>query len=78
MSTSPGTDFARLTRLPPYVFNITTELKMAARRRGETAIGLRSNSQGHLPPGYGVTLNPRKDAPLTLTADDCVVLVAAR
>ena len=38
MSTSPGKDFARLTRLPPYVFNITTELKMAARRRGEDII----------------------------------------
>jgi alanine-synthesizing transaminase len=34
----PGTDFKRLTRLPPYVFNITTELKMAARRRGEDII----------------------------------------
>jgi alanine-synthesizing transaminase len=38
MTTSPGTEFARLTRLPPYVFNITTELKMAARRRGEDII----------------------------------------
>ena len=31
-------DFPRITRLPPYVFNITTELKMAARRRGEDII----------------------------------------
>ncbi len=38
MSISPGTEFERLTRLPPYVFNITTELKMAARRRGEDII----------------------------------------
>ncbi len=38
MSPSPGKEFARLTRLPPYVFNITTELKMAARRRGEDII----------------------------------------
>ncbi|HET7096890.1 MAG TPA: alanine transaminase [Casimicrobiaceae bacterium] len=38
MPTPPGTDFARLTRLPPYVFNITTDLKMAARRRGEDII----------------------------------------
>jgi alanine-synthesizing transaminase len=38
MSTSPATEFSRLTRLPPYVFNITTELKMAARRRGEDII----------------------------------------
>src|SRR5512137_31637 len=38
MSVSPEKEFARLTRLPPYVFNITTELKMAARRRGEDII----------------------------------------
>ena len=38
MSPSPGTEFERLKRLPPYVFNITTELKMAARRRGEDII----------------------------------------
>jgi alanine-synthesizing transaminase len=31
-------EFERITRLPPYVFNITTELKMAARRRGEDII----------------------------------------
>jgi len=38
MAPSPDKDFARLTRLPPYVFNITSELKMAARRRGEDII----------------------------------------
>ncbi|MEP7181061.1 MAG: alanine transaminase [Betaproteobacteria bacterium] len=38
MPPSPQKEFARLTRLPPYVFNITTELKMAARRRGEDII----------------------------------------
>ena len=32
------TEFDRITRLPPYVFNITSELKMAARRRGEDII----------------------------------------
>ena len=31
-------EFARISRLPPYVFNITGELKMAARRRGEDII----------------------------------------
>ena len=31
-------EFARIQRLPPYVFNITSELKMAARRRGEDII----------------------------------------
>src|SRR3546814_7722784 len=32
------TNFPRIERLPPYVFNITGELKMAARRRGEDII----------------------------------------
>ena len=31
-------NFKRLTRLPPYVFNITSELKTAARNRGEDII----------------------------------------
>jgi len=34
----PPKQFPRLERLPPYVFAITTELKMAARRRGEDII----------------------------------------
>jgi len=33
-------EFERIKRLPPYVFNITNELKMAARRRGEDIIDL--------------------------------------
>ena len=37
-TSSPSAEFPRLTRLPPYVFNITAELKMAARRRGEDII----------------------------------------
>ena len=38
---SPGKRrFARIDRLPPYVFNITAELKLAARRRGEDIIDL--------------------------------------
>jgi alanine-synthesizing transaminase len=32
--------FERIERLPPYVFNITAELKMAARRRGEDIVDL--------------------------------------
>jgi len=31
-------EFSRIKRLPPYVFNITTELKSAARKRGEDII----------------------------------------
>ena len=38
MATPPKTQFARIDRLPPYVFSITSELKMAARRRGEDII----------------------------------------
>jgi len=34
------TSFPRIERLPPYVFNITSELKMAARRRGEDIIDM--------------------------------------
>ncbi len=38
MSTPPSSQFSRIERLPPYVFSITAELKMAARRRGEDII----------------------------------------
>jgi alanine-synthesizing transaminase len=31
-------EFSRIKRLPPYVFNVTGELKLAARRRGEDVI----------------------------------------
>ena len=37
---APQFSFARINRLPPYVFNITAELKMAARRRGEDIIDM--------------------------------------
>src|ERR1022692_1010551 len=33
-------EFARINRLPPYVFNITNELKMAARHAGEDIIDM--------------------------------------
>jgi len=32
--------FPRIDRLPPYVFNVTSELKLAARRRGEDIIDM--------------------------------------
>jgi alanine-synthesizing transaminase len=48
---APEAQFARLTRLPPYVFSITTELKMAARRRGEDIIDFgMGNPDGPTPP----------------------------
>ncbi|VVE90539.1 alanine transaminase [Pandoraea bronchicola] len=52
MSSSQGSrSFSRINRLPPYVFNITAELKMAARRRGEDIIDLSmGNPDGATPP----------------------------
>jgi alanine-synthesizing transaminase len=48
---APEAQFARLTRLPPYVFSITSELKMAARRRGEDIIDFgMGNPDGPTPP----------------------------
>lgn len=43
--------FSRIDRLPPYVFNITAELKMEARRRGEDIIDFSmGNPDGSTPP----------------------------
>ena len=43
-------DFPRIKRLPPYVFNITNEKKMAARHRGEDIIDLSmGNPDGDTP-----------------------------
>jgi len=43
-------EFSRIKRLPPYVFNITGELKMAARRRGEDIIDMSmGNPDGKTP-----------------------------
>ncbi|WP_115717265.1 alanine transaminase [Gallaecimonas mangrovi] len=47
----PPRRFNRIDRLPPYVFNITAELKMAARRRGEDIIDFSmGNPDGPTPP----------------------------
>src|SRR5262245_39448107 len=44
-------EFSRIKRLPPYVFNITNELKLAARRRGEDIIDMSmGNPDGATPP----------------------------
>ncbi len=52
MSASTGKRrFARIDRLPPYVFNVTAELKMAARRRGEDIVDMSmGNPDGATPP----------------------------
>jgi len=50
-SAGPRRSFARIDRLPPYVFNITAELKLAARRRGEDIIDMSmGNPDGATPP----------------------------
>ncbi len=53
MSTPPAAKrrVARIERLPPYVFGITAELKLAARRRGEDVIDMSmGNPDGATPP----------------------------
>jgi alanine-synthesizing transaminase len=40
INASTMSQFSRINRLPPYVFNITGELKAAARRRGEDIIDM--------------------------------------
>jgi len=45
------TEFARISRLPPYVFNVIGELKAAARHRGEDVIDFSmGNPDGATPP----------------------------
>jgi alanine-synthesizing transaminase len=50
-TSAPKYTFSRINRLPPYVFNITAELKMAARRRGVDIIDMSmGNPDGATPP----------------------------
>jgi len=58
MTNSSKRRFARIDRLPPYVFNITAERKMAARRRGDDIIDLSmGNPDGATPPHIVAKLN---------------------
>jgi alanine-synthesizing transaminase len=51
-------NFARIDRLPPYVFNITAELKLAARRRGVDIVDMSmGNPDGATPPHIVEKLN---------------------
>jgi voltage-gated potassium channel Kch len=50
----------------------------AARGRDETAIGYRRWARKDAAPSYGVVLNPPKHEPLTLAAEDSVIVVAER
>jgi alanine-synthesizing transaminase len=70
MSASPASSgqrrFARIDRLPPYVFNITAELKLAARRRGEDIIDLSmGNPDGATPAHIVAKLNEVSQRPDT-------------
>lgn len=44
--------FSRIARLPPYVFNITGELKMAARRAGEDIIDMSMGNPDGVTPAH--------------------------
>lgn len=58
--------FSRIERLPPYVFNITAELKMAARRRGEDIIDMSmGNPDGATPPHIVEKLVEAAERPTT-------------
>ena len=46
------TDFPRIERLPPYVYNIVGELKMAARARGEDIIDFGMGNPDQPTPGH--------------------------
>ncbi|SME94022.1 alanine transaminase [Pseudogulbenkiania subflava] len=66
MSASGKRRFARIDRLPPYVFNITAELKMAARRRGEDIIDMSmGNPDGATPPHIVAKLTEAAQRPDT-------------
>jgi alanine-synthesizing transaminase len=58
--------FARIDRLPPYVFNITAELRAAARRRGEDIIDMSmGNPDGATPPHIVAKLTEAAQRPDT-------------
>ncbi|MGH8582655.1 MAG: alanine transaminase [Gammaproteobacteria bacterium] len=50
--TPPNTQFARIERLPAYVFNTVQELKMAARHRGEDIIDFGMGNPDQPPPRH--------------------------
>ncbi|WP_405072024.1 hypothetical protein OG558_22295 [Kribbella sp. NBC_01510] len=61
--------------LPGMPANFATVAE-AATHHGETAIGYRVHTDFYQPPSYGVVLNPPKQAPLTLTDKDRVIVLA--
>ncbi|WP_437968195.1 potassium transporter TrkA [Sorangium sp. So ce260] len=68
----PARDYVRLGR--PVSFATIVE---AARRRGEVAVGVRLAAQADdAAQAYGVKVNPRKRAPLTLAEGDRIIVLA--
>ncbi|WP_437734588.1 CASTOR/POLLUX-related putative ion channel [Sorangium sp. So ce1335] len=68
----PAGDYVRLAR--PVTFATIVE---AARRRGEVAVGVRLASQADdASQAYGVKVNPRKRAKLTLARGDRIIVLA--
>ncbi|MGM8060411.1 alanine transaminase [Vogesella indigofera] len=66
MSVTGKRRFARIDRLPPYVFNITAERKMAARRRGDDIIDMSmGNPDGATPPHIVAKLTEAAQRPNT-------------
>ncbi|MDC7701174.1 alanine transaminase [Vogesella indigofera] len=66
MSATGKRRFARIDRLPPYVFNITAERKMAARRRGDDIIDMSmGNPDGATPPHIVAKLTEAAQRPNT-------------
>ena len=45
-------NFARISRLPPYVFNIVNELKSSARARGEDIVDFGMGNPDQPPPKH--------------------------
>ncbi|MBP7580884.1 alanine transaminase [Vogesella sp. XCS3] len=66
MSSTGKRRFARIDRLPPYVFNITAERKMAARRRGDDIVDMSmGNPDGATPPHIVAKLTEAAQRPDT-------------
>ncbi|MEU8271023.1 potassium transporter TrkA [Sphaerisporangium sp. NPDC049002] len=66
----PASDYVS----PGVEANFATVIE-AAKRRGQTAIGYRLKRHSDQAPSYGVSLNPSKTEPLTLGADDNVIVL---
>ncbi|MGB3204583.1 MAG: potassium transporter TrkA [Crinalium sp.] len=68
----PVTDYVRVSE--PVNFYTIVE---AAKQRGESAIGYRSQADANnIAKSYGVVINPKKDQPIALTNQDSIIVLA--